>query len=71
MKRTTQKAIKALINLGIAIELNDPAAKMKQGLHKIAVSVGACGINGAVLEDEETGQLYAIPERSTVLARYA
>lgn len=72
MEKTTQKEIKRLIRLGAAIELtyNDRDRITPGQLDKIAMSFGIYGMNGAIFKDSKTGQLYAIPGRSTALFYY-
>lgn len=75
MEKTTQKELRRLVRLGAAIEITNThdhdATQPKPGrLRKIAYSSGVYGINGALFQDETTGQLYAITSRSTALFYY-
>lgn len=69
--RTTQKEIKRLIKVGAAIELTDTATIPAGRLEAVALSFGMYGMNGALFQDAETGQLYAIPCRNSILFYYA
>ncbi|MDE7025555.1 MAG: hypothetical protein K2O88_06725 [Paramuribaculum sp.] len=71
MEKTTQREIKRLIKLGAAIELTDTKAVKYSELRTVAMSFGIYGMNGALFQHETTGQLYAIPSRSTLLFYYA
>ena len=70
MYKTTQKEIKNLIRTGAAIELTDTKTIKHYELRQIAYSCGIYGINGALLQHEASGQLYAIPSRSSILLYY-
>lgn len=57
-----------MVNTGAAVELDEPNhEKIGRLYSKIAYSRGVYGINGALLRDDETGQLYAIIGRSSTL----
>lgn len=70
MEKTTQKEIKRLIKSGAAIELTDARTIPAGRLATLATSSGLYGINGAILKDVESGQLYAIPRRDGILFYY-
>ena len=70
MEKTTQREIKRLIKLGAAIELTDTKTVPAGRLTTVAMSYGVYGMNGAILKDDETGQLYAIPRRDGILFYY-
>lgn len=70
MKQTTQKEIKNLIKFGAAIELTDTKTIPAGRVSTVALSFGLYGMNGALLKDDETGQLYAIPRRDGILFYY-
>lgn len=68
--KTTQKEIKRLINWGAAIELTDTKTVPAGRLTTVAMSFGLYGMNGAILKDDKTGQLYAIPRRDGIILYY-
>lgn len=70
MKQTTQKEVKNLIKFGAAIELTDTKPIPAGRVSTVALSFGLYGMNGAILKDDETGQLYAIPRRDGILFYY-
>ena len=69
--KTTQKEIKRLIKAGAAIELTDTKTVSCGRLETVAMSFGIYGMNGGLFRDTETGQLYAIPRRDSILFYYA
>lgn len=69
--KTTQKEIKRLIKAGAAIELTDTTTVKHSELTCIALSFGIYGMNAGLFRHDTTGQLYAIPSRSTLLFYYA
>lgn len=63
MKKYTLKALRELVRLGVAEDYtNKPAENLYtlRRLEKVGYSSGVYGINGGLVEDTETGQLYAI-----------
>ena len=74
MIKTTQKALKKYVAVGIAKDITQYSFKEADALYKahsletIAVSSGVYGLNGALLKDEN-GKLYAITARNTTLAQ--
>ena len=62
--KTTQREVKRLIKSGVAIELTDTTTVKHSELTTVALSFGVYGMNA-------TGQLYAIPNRSSLLFHYA
>lgn len=65
MRKVTQSFIRSMIRDGIAQELtpeNIPAI-----YEKVMYSSGVYGLNGGVIRDTKTGELYAVPSRSTTL----
>lgn len=63
MKKYTLKALRDLVRLGVAEDYtNKPAENLYtlRRLEKVGYSSGVYGINGGLIEDTETGQLYAI-----------
>lgn len=69
--KTTQREIKQLIKAGAAIELTDTNTVKHSELTCIALSFGIYGMNAGLFRHDTTGQLYAIPSRSTLLFYYA
>lgn len=69
--RTTQRELKRLIKVGAAIELTDTTTIPAGRLETVALSFGMYGINGGLFRDQESGQLYAIPRRDSMLFYYA
>lgn len=73
IRKMTQKQIKDYVRDGAAIditnygfdEMND--FLMSHDLERIAVSHGTNGMNGALLKDRSTGELYAITARNSAL----
>lgn len=71
MRKYTQKALRELVRLGAAENITDyNFSQMKDFLHshsleKVGYSSGVYGINGGLLQDTKTGQLYAITARNT------
>lgn len=68
---TTQSELKRLIKVGAAIELTDTNTIPAGRLETVALSFGMYGINGGLFRDQESGQLYAIPRRDSILFYYA
>ena len=74
MRKTTQRTIKGYVKDGAAVDLtNYNFEQMRDFLHahsldKIAYSTGIYGINAGLLQDRESGQLYAITARNTALS---
>lgn len=74
MQKYTQKALRELVRLGAAENITSyNFSQMKDFLHshsleKVGYSSGVYGINGGLLQDTQTGQLYAITARNTACA---
>lgn len=74
MKKYTQSQLKALVRSGAAENItNYNFTQMNEFLHahsldKIGYSSGVYGLNGGLMKDTQTGQLYAITARNTALA---
>ena len=72
MKKTTKKEIREYVRLGLAQDITvydfDQAERLRKDhtLDVIAVSRGAYGMNGALLQDEN-GERYAITTRNSTL----
>ena len=69
--RTTRSELKRLIKVGAAIELTDTNTIPAGRLETVALSFGMYGMNGGLFRDYESGQLYAIPRRDSILFYYA
>lgn len=73
LRKMTQKQIKDYVRDGIAIDItNYEFDEMNQflrehNLDKIAVSRGVYGMNGGLLQDRDTGEMYAITARNSAL----
>lgn len=70
MRKYTLKAFRELVRLGVAEDYtNKPAEYLctLRRLEKVGYSSGVYGINGGLVEDPETGTLYAIIGRCTNL----
>lgn len=65
MRKVKQSFIRSMIRDGFAQELtpdNIPA-----NYEKVMYSSGMYGLNGGVIRDTNTGELYAVSKRSTTL----
>lgn len=63
MRKYTQKELRQLVRLGVAEDYtNKPADYMYtlRRLEKAGYSTGVYGINSGLVQDTETGQLYAV-----------
>lgn len=70
MRKYTLKALRELVRLGVAEDYtNKPAENLYtlRRLEKVGYSSGVYGINGGLVEDTETGQLYVIIGRCSNL----
>lgn len=70
MKKYTLKALRDLVRLGVAEDYtNKPAENLYtlRRLEKVGYSSGVYGLNGGLVEDTETGQLYAVIGRCSNL----
>ena len=73
LRKMTQKQIKDYVRDGAAIDItNYGFDEMDQflqdhNLEKVAVSHGTYGMNGGLLKDRSTGELYAITARNSAL----
>lgn len=68
MEKTTLRELRTLINDGIAIKLTDIDETLS--LETIRMSFGLYGMTGALLIDNNNGQLYAIIGRTSTLFYY-
>ena len=69
--KTTQREVKRLIKSGVAIELTDTTTVKHSELTTVALSFGVYGMNAGLFRHDTTGQLYALPNRSSLLFYYA
>ncbi len=70
MRKYKQKELRDLVRLGAAEDCtNKPSecAYILNRLEKVGYSMGIYGINGGLVQDPETGTLYAIIGRCTNL----
>ena len=73
MRKYTQKALRELVRIGAAENItNYNFEQMRDflqahSLDKVGYSSGVYGLNGGLLQDTKTGQLYAITARNTAL----
>lgn len=70
MRKYTLKALRDLVRLGVAEDYTSKPAESLytlRRLEKVGYSSGVYGINGGLVEDTETGQLYAIIGRCSNL----
>ena len=68
MEKTTLRELRTLINDCIAIKLTDIDETLS--LETIRMSFGLYGMTGALLIDNNNGQLYAIIGRTSTLFYY-
>lgn len=71
MRKYTQRELKNLVTIGAAQDITN-FETMKNVLHsrnldKIGYSTGVYGLNGGLLQDISTGELFAITARNTGL----
>lgn len=70
MRKYTQKELRQLVRLGVAEDYtNKPSDYIYtlRRLDKVGYSSGVYGINGGLVQDTETGQLYAVIGRCSNL----
>lgn len=68
--KMTLREIKNYVKIGRAIDLtNAPENQIPSNYERIAYSTDVYGVNGVLIEDTETKQLYAVTSRSTNLFR--
>lgn len=72
MKTMKQKEIKNLVKLGVAIDITAEEGNLDRyrRLDPVAVSRGKYGMNGGLLKDCQTANLYAITARNSALFYY-
>ena len=72
MRKYTLKELRELVRFGVAEDYSNKPSEYiytLRRLEKVGYSSGVCGINGVLVEDTETGQLYAIIGRNSNLFR--
>lgn len=72
MRKYTQKQLRELVRLGCAEDYTHKPSEYiytLRRLDKIGYSSGVYGLNGGLVEDMETGTLYAITARNSNLFR--
>lgn len=73
MKKYTQKELRSLVSLNVASDLthcshNEATEFIKNHtLEKVGYSTGTCGINGGLVQDIHSGELFAIVGRTVAL----
>lgn len=65
MTRTTQKALRTMVRERVAEELTP--ATIPANYEKLQYSMGAYGMNGGLIRCTDTGKLFVILSRSTLL----
>lgn len=71
MREYNQKELRELVRIGVAEDYTNKPTKYiytLRRLEKVGYSAGVYGINGGLVEDAETGQLYAIIGRCSNLS---
>ena len=78
MERYTQKALRSLCAYGNAQNITSASetelnkiVEAEKHLLQIGYSAGVYGINGALYQGEQSGQLYAITARAVNLFRFS
>ena len=71
MRKYTQRELKTLVRMGAAVDITNHGTaeyealiNKEKDLEKLGYSSGIYGINGGLLQGQETGTLYAITARS-------
>ena len=71
MRKYTQREVKNFVLLGVAEDLtqaSDEEIKSKiKHCEKVGYSSGIYGINGGIIQDIQSGQIYAITARNSAL----
>lgn len=77
MRKYTQKELKALARTGAAVDITNHGTeqykellKREKDFDRLGYSSGIYGINGGLIQGQETGTLYAITARSTAVFIY-
>lgn len=70
MRKYKQKELKDLVRTGAAIDITTaPEDQIPAHFDRIGYSTGTYGVNGGLIQDRETGNLYAVTARSTNIFR--
>lgn len=69
MRKYTQKELRGLCACGMAQNINDAGSRdvIPNTYTQIGYSTGVYGCNGALLQDDVTGEWYAITARNSAL----
>lgn len=69
MKKYTQKELRELVALGVAIDITNAGDRsaVSGDYVKIGYSSGVYGCNGLLLKSTLSGQLYAVCKRTTAI----
>lgn len=77
MRKYTQRELKTLVRTGAAVDITSHGTaeykaliEKEKDLDKLGYSSGIYGLNGGLLQGQETGTLYAITARSTAVFIY-
>lgn len=72
MKKITKRELNRLINSGVAYDITtaQPSELIRKNTERIAVSRGKYGMNGGLLKNPNSGELYAITARNSTLFYY-
>ena len=70
MKQYKQKDLKALVSSGAAIDITSADEdRIPKHFERIGYSLGVNGMNGGLIQDLDSGLLYAVTSRSSNLFR--
>ena len=70
MKQYKQKDLKALVSSGAAIDITTADEdRIPKHFDRIGYSLGVNGMNGGLIQDRDSGLLYAVSARSSNLFR--
>ena len=73
MRKYKLKELRELVRLGVAEDITnaneETITAVRRVGDKVGYSVGVYGLNGGLLQDTETGTLYAVLARNTNLFR--
>ena len=70
MKQYKQKEIKAMVISGAAIDITSAdEGRIPKHFERIGYSHGINGMNGGLIQDRDSGLLYAVTSRSSNLFR--
>lgn len=73
MRKYTLKQIRDFVRLGLASDISNYSNREMRDfmkahrLEKVGYSAGINGINGGLLQDETSGEMYAITKRNAAL----